>query len=63
MLTNNRSLAAVNFCLFTVGSVQVSRIFMYQQEQKGSASAAFKALVEDLTHKAESAEEKVKEMA
>ena len=41
-------LAAVNFCLFLVGTVQVSRILMYQSQQQGSFIGALKALGQDI---------------
>ena len=36
------SLAAVNFCLACVGTIQVSRVLIYQRQQKGTATAALK---------------------
>lgn len=41
-------LAAVNLCLFIVGTVQVSRIFLWQSQQKGSLKGAVKELGKDL---------------
>jgi len=38
------SLAAVNFCLFIVGTIQVSRILAYQSSQKGSIEGGAKEL-------------------
>ncbi|KAJ9500403.1 hypothetical protein LTR99_001606 [Exophiala xenobiotica] len=35
----NMLLAAVNFCLFIVGTIQCTRIFMYNQSQKGTDGA------------------------
>jgi hypothetical protein len=48
------SLAAVNFCLFIVGTVQVGRILAYQSTHKGSTEAGVKALGKE---EAESAKE------
>ena len=42
------SLAAVNFCLFIVGTVQVSRILVYQRSQTGSTEEAVKVLAKDV---------------
>jgi hypothetical protein len=41
-------LAAVNFCLFIVGTVQVSRILVYQRSQTGSTEEAVKVLADDV---------------
>lgn len=41
-------LAAVNVCLFIVGTVQVSRILMWQTQQQGSFIGALKALGQDV---------------
>jgi len=54
----NMLLAAVNFCLFIVGTVQVSRILMWQSQQKGSLEAAVKDLGADLKTTVKSAETK-----
>lgn len=40
MVLTQTSLAGVNFCLFLVGLIQTSRIFMYHKEQQGSTGAA-----------------------
>ena len=50
-------LAAVNFCLFIVGTVQVSRILMYQSQQQGSLEGAVKELSSDVKGTAKGAEE------
>lgn len=50
------SLAAVNFCLFIVGTVQVSRIVVYQRSQSGSTEAALKDLAKDVKGTAVDAE-------
>lgn len=54
----NMFLAAVNFCLFCVGTVQVSRILTYQASQKGSLKEGAKALGEDVKDQAKSLENK-----
>jgi hypothetical protein len=41
-------LAAVNLCLFIVGTVQVSRILLWQSQQQGSLKGAVKELGKDL---------------
>jgi mitochondrial pyruvate carrier 2 len=50
-------LAAVNFCLAIVGTIQVSRILAYQSSQKGSAEK----MVEDVKEEVKGAAEGVKE--
>ena len=55
---SSHSLAAVNFCLFTVGTIQVSRILMYQREQQGSSQEALKVLTGDVVGQAEKLENK-----
>jgi hypothetical protein len=45
-------LAAVNFCLFIVGTVQVSRILSYNASQKGSLKEGAKGLGEDVKDQA-----------
>jgi len=52
----NMFLAAVNFCLFIVGTVQVSRILVYQRSQSGSTEAALKDLATDVKGTAVAAE-------
>jgi len=54
----NMLLAAVNFCLFIVGTVQCSRILMYQSSQKGSNTEALKSMEEDIKSSAKSVEKK-----
>jgi hypothetical protein len=52
------SLAAVNFCLFLVGTVQCGRILAYQSSQKGSTTEALKSMEKDLEGSAKSLEKK-----
>ena len=52
-------MAAVNFCLFIVGTVQVSRILVYQRSQSGSTKEALKEIVGDVKSTADAAEKKV----
>lgn len=54
------SLAAVNFCLFLVGTVQVSRILLYQQSIKGT-EGAIKSLEQDIVDSAKSVEKKIEQ--
>lgn len=54
------SLAAVNFCLFIVGTVQVSRIVMYQQSVKGT-EGAIKSLEQEVVTAAKDVEKKVEQ--
>lgn len=57
-------LAAVNFCLFIVGTTQVTRVLMYQRSISGSTEAAMKDLAKDVTSQAKDAEKKAeKELA
>jgi hypothetical protein len=53
----------VNCCLFIVGTVQVSRILIWQSQQKGSLKGAVKELGNDLKSTAKSAESEVAEDA
>ncbi|KIW26718.1 uncharacterized protein PV07_06529 [Cladophialophora immunda] len=55
----NMLLAAVNFCLFLVGLVQCSRIFMYRSSQDGSTTAALKEMEKDIESSAKVVEKKV----
>jgi Mitochondrial pyruvate carriers len=57
------SLAAVNFCLFCVGTVQVSRIVSYNKELTGSTSAAFSKMYGDVVGTSKQVEQKVKDVA
>lgn len=50
------SLAAVNFCLFCVGTIQVTRILMWQSSQQGSLEGAVKELGKDVSATAKSVE-------
>lgn len=52
------SLAAVNFCLFLVGTIQCSRILIYQSSQKGSQTEALKAMEKDIVGSAKDVEKK-----
>jgi hypothetical protein len=52
-------LAAVNFCLFIVGTVQVSRILVYQRSVSGSTEGALKELAGDVKSTAGAAEKKM----
>ncbi|OCT54835.1 Mitochondrial pyruvate carrier 3 [Cladophialophora carrionii] len=54
----NMLLAAVNFCLFLVGTIQCTRIFLYQSSQKGSETEALKAMEKDIVDSAKSVEKK-----
>jgi len=47
-LTHGDRLAAVNFCLFIVGTIQTSRILIYQSSQKGSVEEGTKELGREL---------------
>jgi hypothetical protein len=51
----------VNFCLFIVGTVQVSRILIWQSKQTGSLKGAVKEIGNDLKSTAKSAESEVVE--
>lgn len=55
------SLAAVNFALFLVGTIQTGRILLYKRSQEGSTAAALKALEQDIASTAKKAEKKVEE--
>lgn len=55
------SLAAVNFCLFLVGTVQVSRIMLYRASQEGSISEAIKVSAREIAGAAKKVEQKGKE--
>ncbi|KAH0846883.1 Mitochondrial pyruvate carrier 2 [Fonsecaea pedrosoi] len=55
----NLLLAAVNFCLFLVGTVQVSRILMYQASQKGSTTEALKEMEKEVEGSVKSVEKSV----
>ena len=52
-------MAAVNFCLFIVGTVQVSRILVYQRSHSGSTEEALKEIVGDMKSTAGAAEKEV----
>lgn len=56
------SLAAVNFCLFLVGTTQTSRIFMYQKELTGSSGAAINNMWAIVTGDAKKIEKKAVEV-
>jgi hypothetical protein len=56
-------LAAVNCCLFIVGTVQVTRILIWRSKQTGSLTGAVKELGNDITSTAKSAESEVVEDA
>jgi hypothetical protein len=53
----------VNCCLFIVGTVQVSRILIWQRQQTGSLKGAVKEVGKDLKSTAKSAESEVVEDA
>ena len=55
------SLAAVNFCLFLVGSVQCFRILNYQRSQTGSTSEALKELGGGVEAQAKKLEDKAED--
>ncbi|OAL19850.1 hypothetical protein AYO22_09377 [Fonsecaea multimorphosa] len=55
----NMLLAAVNFCLFLVGTIQCTRIFLYRSSQTGSATAALKDMEKDIENSAKGVEKKV----
>jgi len=52
-------LAAVNFALFIVGTVQVSRILAYQATQKGSVGGGAKELGQEVKDDAKRVEQQV----
>lgn len=54
-------MAAVNFCLFIVGTTQCSRIFFYHKELTGSTSGAFSDMKEIVMGSAKKVEEQAKE--
>jgi len=54
----NMLLAAVNFCLFLVGTIQCSRILTYQSSQKGNTTEALKSMEKDLVSSAKGVEKK-----
>jgi hypothetical protein len=56
-------LAAVNFCLFLVGSVQTGRIVMYNAEKEGSMGAAISKLWAEVKGSSKTAEKDLKERA
>jgi hypothetical protein len=56
-------LAAVNCCLFIVGTVQVTRILIWRSKQTESLTGAVKELGNDITSTAKSAESEVVEDA
>lgn len=51
-------MAAVNFCLFLVGTVQVSRILTYNASQAGSLKEGIKELGQEEKDSAKSLENK-----
>ena len=53
----------MNGCLFIVGTVQVSRILVWQSQQKASLKGAVKEVGDDLKSTAKSAESEVVEDA
>jgi len=55
----NMLLAAVNFCLFLVGTIQVSRILTYRSSQKGDQTEALKSMEKDIVESAKGIEKKV----
>jgi mitochondrial pyruvate carrier 2 len=59
-LTISNSLAAVNFCLFLVGTTQCSRILFYNIEQEGSTGAAFSKIWGEIKGSSKKAEKDVK---
>lgn len=50
------SLAAVNFCLFLVGTTQCTRILNYNKELTGSYGAAFSRLAGEVSGQAKKVE-------
>lgn len=60
VLRGSYSLAAVNFCLFLVGTTQTARILMYQQSIKGT-EGAIKSLEKDIVTAAKDVEKKVEQ--
>jgi mitochondrial pyruvate carrier 2 len=59
-LTISNSLAAVNFCLFLVGTTQCSRILFYNIEQEGSTGAAFSKIWGEIKGSSKKTEKDVK---
>jgi mitochondrial pyruvate carrier 2 len=59
-LTISNSLAAVNFCLFLVGTTQCSRILFYNIEQEGSTGAGFSKIWGEIKGSSKKAEKDVK---
>jgi hypothetical protein len=59
-LTDCDSLAAVNFCLFLVGTIQCSRIFLYNQSQAGTAGA-LKEMEQEVVGSAKNLEKKAEQ--
>ncbi|EXJ86449.1 hypothetical protein A1O3_03400 [Capronia epimyces CBS 606.96] len=57
----NVLLAAVNFCLALVGSIQCARIFLYKRSVTGSTTEALKELEHDIEGKAKSTEKKIEQ--
>ncbi|KAL2429066.1 hypothetical protein ABEF95_002596 [Exophiala dermatitidis] len=57
----NILLAAVNFCLFLVGTIQTTRIFLYKRSEAGSAAAALKEMEQDIEGAAKKVEKKVEQ--
>lgn len=53
----------MNCCLFIVGTVQVTRIFLWQSQQTGSLKGTVKELGKDLKSTAKSAESEAVEDA
>lgn len=49
----------MNFCLFCVGTVQTSRILMYNAAQKGSVTEGLKEMGSEVTDQAKSLEQNV----
>ncbi len=54
------SLAAVNFCLFIVGTIQCTRIFLYNQSQKGT-KGAIEQMEKDIVAPAKKLEKKAEQ--
>jgi len=55
----NMLLAAVNFCLFLVGTIQCSRILTYRSSVEGSETEALKSMEADIKNSATDLEKKV----
>jgi len=56
----NMLLAAVNFCLFIVGTIQCTRIFLYNQSQKGT-KGAIEQMEKDIVAPAKKLEKKAEQ--